>query len=524
MTDMRILRHTYMMLLAVLTMVMAACSSDDGDIVADGGGTATVTLRVGTATTRAAWQDGSAADDEMMNVWTVVVARGGSAVKVLACKPTADYREVDPVETRLELGVGTYTFYTFANMAPGKVAELLGLTFAVPELAADGTVAVVDNVGGTVQAERAVTIPGNGFDPTAVDNGFGSQGIPMSNCQTVNVNGDMTKDLIAVRMLAKMTIEITNATGKDVTLNSAVLAGVTANAENNLMLMPRHVIAGGEDSMEPLHGGIQPNLNGTPATVDYELPVGEDPVIANGAKKTLTFYVNESTAPESGRFTLTLQLDDAEYRYSIIDDSNEAADDDGRWDYIARNDYRTIPVALDDYTLELIPYDFPAIGVLPASVREVDAVNHIYEMTFHDYGHFHLVPMVTRSGGTPVPYGGTGTHWMLPARGWADAWFTSTAFGAEAVAGGNPGGFYAVEELPSTADAPDNGGIPVLDTGTTWNGFSPFIFGKIAEPAADEALPRKAYHEFRARLYVDNGSVAYSREMLYRFNMVLSPM
>lgn len=95
-------------------------------------------------------------------------------------------------------------------------------------------------------------------------------------------------------------------------------------------------------------------------------------------------------------------------------------------------------------------------------------------------------------------------------------------FGGTAQTTGNYNNFYVTEAPASTVDGTDNGGVPVLDLTTVWNGFSPFIFGKINEPAAEETLPKTIYHEFKARLHVNDGSTTYSRDMIYRFNMKLA--
>lgn len=555
-------RYTaYFVALMAVMLSMAACTSDgaapdDVPSTTAPGGMGKVSLRIGVAgngnTTRTStgWQDKNANDDEMMNIWTVVIAddNDNNAVKVLACKPAAGTeREDDVVVEDLELPAGTYNVYSFANMSVAKVAELIGLTTASPEVAEPLDGGAVKDYGdaftGKVEAAKAVVaVNGNNFDPKADDNGFGSNGIPMSNVQTVTVSGGetVTKNLIVIRMLAKMELRITNETGGNVTLKEIALTDITANPAKgttnpvpegtaaNLMLLPN--LTAGADDMEAHHGGIQPNLNGTPATEVFKPTIKEDEkVIANGSGKNITFYINESQAPKDSHFELTLQFDEGEYRYAVINDENEKTDDESKWNYIARNDYRIIPVTLDAYKLELIPYDFPPIGVLPASVRVLNESENLYEMTFHDYGHFHLVPRVTKSDTDVVPFSAdqnpSSTAWTLNGN-WDGSWFTASAIGV-LTEDANPGGFYVKENSSSTVDASENGGIPVFDTQTTWNGFNPFIFGKIAKPADADNTKKEdktVYHEFKIKLHVANadGSTIYDRYMIYRFNMKLS--
>ena len=86
---MKILRYTYIIALAALTAVMAACSSDSIEPdQPNQNGSKDLTLRISTEmTTRARttnWDDTNAQDEEMMNLWVVVVTNttgGASAAR-----------------------------------------------------------------------------------------------------------------------------------------------------------------------------------------------------------------------------------------------------------------------------------------------------------------------------------------------------------------------------------------------------------------------------------------------------------
>lgn len=571
-------------ILILLAVLMAACSSDDvgigGTDRSDADGMVTVGLRFsaasgGAASTRA-WQDSENADDnEMMNIWTVVVvnASDGKVQAIHACKPTGDTKP--EVDDYVKIAPGTYTFYSFANMAPSVVMQLLGIdgTGATgsavtrgnddptsgnddptsgnesgdndeedpapnPEKSnyddiatkADDTVyEIAFDTDATVSvspAEVKVGVSGNGFDPTAAENGFGATGIPMSNVQTKTVTASTTFDLIVVRMMAKMELQIKNETGAAVTIKSATLSNVTQNDNGNLKLLPS--LTNG-DTMEPTHGDIQPNL-GTAAQGDYTATINK--TIDNDATETVTFYVNESGTPENaeGLFYLTLEVEDAgatEFRYALI--SNDASE----WNYIARNDYRKIPIVLDNLKFEIVPYDFPAIGVYPVSVKETDAVNHIYDFQFHDYGHFHLLPLVTRGGAVvefsaSTPTSGTDYKWTLIDNDFSHSWFAATSFGADWMTASEltATGFY--RNQTATADGDEVGGEPYWYAndgvaGPQWApdaaNYRPFIYGYIADPGASLATDKKIYHEMKIQVY--NGTTAY-RQMLYRFYMTLS--
>jgi hypothetical protein len=370
--------------------------------------------------------------------------------------------------------------------------------------------------------EVKVGVDGNNFDPTAAENGFGAMGIPMCNVQTKEITTSTTFDLIVVRMMAKMELQIKNETGAAVTIKSATLSNVTQNDNGNLKLLPALT---NHDTMEPTHKDIQPNL-GTAAQGNVTVAVNKD--VAVNATETVTFYVNESGTPANaeGLFYLTLEMDNSgtsEYRYALI--SNDA----NEWNHIARNDYRKIPIVLDDLKFEIIPYDFPPIGVYPCSVKEVDAVNHIYDFQFHDYGHFHLLPKVTK-GGAEVEFSATtptsGSKWTLIDNDFSKSWFTYAAFGDDTQTA-NPGGFYRTGSGSTTADGDDAGQLPVWYAndgvaGPQWDpaasgNYRPFIFGYIADPGS--AVEKKVYHEMKIQVY--NGTTAY-RQMLYRFYMTLS--
>lgn len=528
----RIVRHTYLWILfAAVTMVMAACSSDSESTSSDLEGTAQVRLHVtADVATRARtvnWDDENAQDEEMMNIWVVVITNSSDAVeKVIACKPTSTSREIDPIET---LPLGTHNFYSFANMSVAKVAELLGISITMPTMSENDVAYEATAASGTVNADKNVTVNGNGFAAfTSTDNnGFGSYGIPMSNKQTATITSNTTMDLIVVRMLAKMTISVKNETGAEQYIRYATISNVTDNEANNLKLLPTLTY---KDDMEAHHADIQPNLNGTPTTVELAIPnLATTEALANNATREVTFYINECKTGTD--FNLTIGLGNAtdtkEYRYALIDSKGATTADDDKWDYIARNDYRIIPIVLDDYRFEIIPYDFPPIGVYPVSVSEIDNVNHIYNFTFHDYGHFHLLPRVTKGSTTDVKYNvGSGDYWTLN-EDWAGTWSTYNVKDGTAQPTGNYSLFY--REETATADADDAGGIPVWYVndgvaGPQWRpdvtkDYQPFIFGYIADPGTALSADQKIYHEMKIKLYVGG---TYRRDMIYRFYMTLS--
>ena len=625
---MKRLRPIYLLAITSL-FLFAACQDDQEELQKDNttvqGDQVNVTLRIApagaySAATRATdWQDenvnNGGLDEEMMNIWTVVMVNdnGNKVERIFVGKPTYtpsghedDNREIDVVAADLQLTAGAkYHFYSFANIDPEQVFTLLGLSVS-------GYTAPVDNAVVTVEASAisntanqqntgeatVLPKPAAGGNDSYVDDvtvslgangkiygdlksttdpfGFGSKGIPMSNVQTYTVpSGSATKDLIVVRMFAKLQFPIYNETASDITLKSITISDVTLNptgSEKTLKLLPT---LNNHDTMDPTHKNLKADVatmpNATVGDYTYTVPPGQRTIAANkkyaGGEPatTVTFYINESKAPTNadGLYYLTVELDDHDYRYALISQEGKTATDDNAWDYIARNDYRIIPIVLDDYKLEIIPYDFPEIGVYPASVHEVDATKHVYEMLFHDYGHFHLLPVVTHNAGTeqvdfvatapssPYSCEGDASNHKAAAR-WGligDDWTNSFKSYTDATAGtvfnlaynsgtakfyGSPGstGLPADNVYPNllpaygtAVDYSENGDWPVFynnDGATQWkpnatDDYRPYIFGQIA-PQEFEA-DKKVFHEFKVNLYVNGATTP--RILTYRFYMRL---
>lgn len=579
---------------AAAMLALTACSSDDA--VEQAGGNevekedlAQIRLRVSPASTKAAntraWEDDWAGDDEMMNIWTVVIVDDASdkVVQVQSCRPSSPYAEIDDLTT---LPVGTYRFYTFANFSAASIENLLNLgAGAVPVVGADDkdeikTVSAdsytpqAGTTGGDMGTVKATSNPttqdvgadnitlqinGNNFDPTAADNGLGEKGIPMSNVQTYTIANPGTYDLIAIRMLAKIELRFYNETAADIKLVSASITDITQNLNDNLKLLPNLTTSANANLMTYSHQDIQPNLGSPSAdlfTHDQDLTVPANTPHTGTSYKSMTIYVNESAKPAVssinafGLFFLKLTIDKgttdpAEERWALISNNS-----DNEWSYIARNDYRIIPIVLDDYKLVMIPYDFPAIGVYPASVKEEDG---LYTINFHDYGHFHLVPTVkkistnefvsfTAEEPTTDSYGKyvTSSWGLMPATttpaktAWENSWGTWTDTD-KATAGA--GDFYRTGSesyITTTTDGDEVGGAPVWYDNTSapqWGPdggpyYEPFIFGYIADPPASwsglspfDRTDRKVYHEFNIYLYREGMSAP--RLMTYRLLMKL---
>ncbi len=595
------IRLTYTFLLAAALLMLTACSSDDatqggGETLDDG--SIKIHLRVaaaGSGTMRAWTDNASATTEEMMNVWTVVAVNtaDNKVAKIYACKPSGDPDQEIDVIAELP-SAGSYRFYSFANMSPKVVMNLLGISGSgnASGMRDGGTsyetnpptgggndndnnsaLGSVTNNGGATDVDdfiiddntygenklcdieftestvtaasveaKEVNVAGNNFNLTT-HNGFGATGIPMSNVQTKTVSDGSNVELVVIRMMAKIELQVYNDKGSDVTVESFTLTDVTKNSDGNLKLLPSLSDAGHDVMTIPTHGDISPNLGTSTSKGDIKLyPNGLVSAMTNsttaGTPKKFTFYVNESVKPTNAfsHFFLKIKLaGEAEERYVLIDDKGSTTADDNKWDYIARNDYRIIPIVLDDYKLDMIPYDFPAIGVYPASVKEEDG---IYTINFHDYGHFHLQPVVKKvSDSSVVPFTPTtpdysSTTWGLIDNDFSKSWGSwtdatkATAYDNEA----DTKPFYRKGyTVNPPVDGDEVGGIPVWypndgSAGPQWDpaasgSYAPFIFGYIEDPAATLTEDKKVYHEFSIYLYKEGMSAP--RQMTYRLYMIL---
>lgn len=446
----------------VVAICFAACSGDEYIDEQTEGRKVNVTLRLSVdnnTTTRADWDDDNAetGNSEMMHNWTVVVVNSSGIVeKIVSQTPETGNNEIDTYTTTVSLTTGQKIFYSFANI---DKSEITGWGIiegnAMPDL-----------------STKEYTIENGSISVT---------GIPMSNKQTLSIETTTTSvDLIVVRMLAKMKFQFTNATAADIKIKSITLSEITSGP---VYLLPNYVTGGGgPNDMEP--GNLLPNIPEGSAKADYTFSIAGGLTVDDGNTTPVetTFYINESeaTAAYPKYFVITLNIDKGdvvdEQRYALLE-----------WNQIARNEYRVIPITLDDYILDIEPQDFPPIGVLPASVKEEDGK---FTVTFHAGGHFHIVPKVKQaSSSTWLEYGGDVGQWSYAS--WSKDATNS---------------IYEVEDPVSTTDASDNGGIPV------WDATNHYIFGKLKQD-----ITGSAYHELKVNV---KKSEEVTRELTYKLYII----
>lgn len=318
------------------------------------------------------WDDPNAVPGEMMRHCFVVAVQDGKIAGVVV---SDDYAEEKSYAERLTLRInpGKTTIYSFANIRPRQ----LGIDAAT----AVGTTApdfehMTYGVAGNVNAAS-----------------YFKDGIPMSGkLQTTITERTSHIDLEVIRMVAKMRLTLTNESAGDFRVRSVTLSDITADATDNLMLMPDII----DDER------TAPNLSSAATAANRTIKIGGDDgttLLAGGKNSIETvFYLNESVARTTSCFILNVETDQqtVSHRVAMTD-----------WNTIARNDYLRIPIRLNDYRISFDAEQFTAIGVLPTVRYDKDMLT----ATFASYGEFHLRPTVTRLSDGKVLT--AGTEWSL---------------------------------------------------------------------------------------------------------------
>lgn len=377
----------YMACLVMLLTSFAACSPDSD--ASDPGSTTnkTYTLhfnlspvsgssassRAGTYTAGSpnTWDDGS--KDENMKSWTVVFVKDGTVAKVVKKPSVEEGKDKEDVVTVTGLEAGTYSVYSFANISD---AELGTITEGSPSPNFDS---------------QSFAVNGNDMDIT-------TNGIPMSNKQTVTIGSDGQPDvtqLYVVRMLSKITLKFRNMTGEDITVNTVSISDITSNPATgtNIMLLPK-------TSASSTNVAQTPNLVDNAKRDDFTHTITSGLTVDKDAtdydtdnSRSVSFYVNESKAGNAyPYFVVTLETNVGSQRYFMYTD----------WNQIARNDHHVLKLALSDYKLRLKLEDFSAIGMYPSVKDDGKQLN----LTFHYPGEeFHIIPSVTKySTGAEVSF------------------------------------------------------------------------------------------------------------------------
>lgn len=370
-------------LMVMMAMLLASCSSDqdipDINNGREEGMNAKVNIRLSSSipTTKAPgdpeWTDGEVGEN--MKSYIVVITDNSNIIKkVLQKSLDAESKQADL--GNVELAGGTYNFYSFANIS--------GIAFTE---------------GNTFDESMTYSSKALAFN---TDASLKAVGIPMSNKQTITVTSGITDiDLYTIRMMAKLEFQIKNDTGQNVEITKVSVSDITNDITGNIFLLPKYT---GDYSANKV---CEPNISSSATYSEQSRSVTE--TISNSDTKNIVFYVNESEARSPLYHVITIDMNysgkSVQQRYAMLD-----------WQYIARNDWRVIPITLTDYAFQCDVEAFTAIGVLPDLTSAYNSLSVTFNGT---YGEFHIKPLLKKlSDGSVIEYDPTGidnTKWHFPS-------------------------------------------------------------------------------------------------------------
>ncbi len=383
----------YLLSWGLVTFILMGCVPDANPAIDSGdssdGATRQVEICLGvasdaTAGTRAGsdYTDVNMQAGELMKNWIIVMVDADNRIVDIVANGPYDAGETERSQDSFwkRMKQGTYTFYSFANLTPSEIG--------IDTYREGDTLPA----GFFEQMKCSVKIPSLVFADHWSDfgNDYFPRGIPMSNKQVVTI-GKNTKavNLEVIRMVAKVVLQLTNNTDHDITFKGLTLSDVTPNVEDNLMLLPGKDETDEQGIVHVSDANLATTQKQTVAYASMALGTGHDYVVKRSgqAVTNICFYINESKATDENKYhILQLQTIDSDYSSTVINRRLAMLN----WSKICRNDYRVIPIKLDDYSIEWDVQSFTPIGVLPQI--EDDGENLTITMGY--YGEFHIIPKV----------------------------------------------------------------------------------------------------------------------------------
>ena len=381
----------YLLSWGLVTFILMGCVPDANPAIDSGdssdGATRQVEICLGvasdaTAGTRAGsdYTDVNMQAGELMKNWIIVMVDTDNRIMDIVANGPYDAGETERSQDSFwkRMKQGTYTFYSFANLTRKEI----GIdTYRVGDTLPDGFFE---------QMKCSVKIPSLVFADHWSDfgNDYFPQGIPMSNKQVVTIGKDTKAvNLEVIRMVAKVVLQLTNNTDHDITFKGLTLSDVTPNVEDNLMLLPGKDETDEQGIVHVSDANLATTQKQTVAYASMALGTGHDYVVKRSAVTNICFYINESKATDENKYhILQLQTIDSDHSSMRINRRLAMLN----WSKICRNDYRVIPIKLDDYSIEWDVQSFTPIGVLPQI--EDDGENLTITMGY--YGEFHIIPTV----------------------------------------------------------------------------------------------------------------------------------
>ena len=464
-------------LVALLAVWLTACSDEEKhEVVLPPGTPVTAHFCLSAANSGITTRAGEV--EENMKSWVVIITNKsngtvGTVENVFTKDNVGNLTEVVVANFTTQVTTGTKRIYSFANITLEELIKAIN-----PEIETiDDPIETIKSINNISEAIAAATFLPKGNNWTSANNTKGI--IPMSNWQDIEIKSDnKSYTLYVCRMIAKVEFKLENKTGQNITVKNVTISDITSN-ESPVMLMPKTSVTAERDIKQSVNLPMASDSASVSVETTEVKALKEDGTDAitlpADTTTSVTVYVNESQVQSDyGLFRLTLTIDrgtgeEEELRYALL------SDESSNWTWIARNDHRIIPITIDDYKLDLVPVDFPPIGVYPASVKEDE--EGTFTCTFHAGGNFHLAPVVTRySTGESLPYG----------------------WGGNEVGTWNITSFTTPEKTP--AGETNTKTIYTTATPLSWNGKDPMLTGEFNNSATGEA-----YHELTVTVNKGNG-------------------
>ena len=383
----------YLLSWGLVTFILMGCVPDANPAIDSGdssdGATRQVEICLGvasdaTAGTRAGsdYTDVNMQAGELMKNWLIVMVDADNRIVDIVENGPYDAGETERSQDSFwkRMKQGTYTFYSFANLTREEIG--------INAYRGGDTLPA----GFFEQMKCSVKIPSLVFADHWSDfgNDYFPHGIPMSNKQVVTIRKDTKAvNLEVIRMVAKVVLQLTNNTDHDITFKGLTLSDVTPNVADNLMLLPGKDETDEQGIVHVSDANLATTQKQTVAYASMALGTGHEYVVKRSgqAVTNICFYINESKATDENKYhILQLQTIDSDNSSTVINRRLAMLN----WSKICRNDYRVIPIKLDDYSIEWDVQSFTPIGVLPQI--EDDGENLTITMGY--YGEFHIIPKV----------------------------------------------------------------------------------------------------------------------------------
>lgn len=317
---------------------------------------ARVTISLGTADNATpaftkAGEETTTGDDSpyehfIQNWWIVIVNEAGKVAKVLTNDPLGSISNEDPdsknsIETQLPIG-SWFTFYAFANLNSVKNSENSGAAY-IKAL----------QPGAHFEVKKAVEL----LDMAAYTENNKTY-IPMSSyaSEKLQVQEDATKnkvELLLIRLVGKVSVEVTNASTKAITLKQITLDKF--RTAGSIYLLP-YDAAQGKQTKNLLEKDMQDSYRPS-------FPEGEETAATYSAKKIIpdNSQIEVTAENEANSYTATFYAPETDFEDANQGDLQITLDVEGRnnepistdFSFIRRNDWLKIPILVSEAEVKI---------------------------------------------------------------------------------------------------------------------------------------------------------------------------